>query len=336
MDLYKDNYVVKANQFIQAKGRLGVLEQKLLATLISEIRMEDEDFKKYRLDIKEVGEFIGLNSGEVYTKIREAIRSLKKKSIEIERYNPDTQRLEWETFGLIGYTKIIEGIGYITIRIDPELKPYLLAIKGEETPFTKYLVKNILKLNSSYSIRIYELLKQYEKKRSREFKLEELKDLLDVTEEKSYKRFDNFERRILKKAEEEINAKTDIKISYKKEKTGRKISEIIFKIIPKEEDEDQKVLEALTSSNERDEIRQKCGLAESNFSDKQVMELYTKSVEITDNLNDMFNITPYKYISKGYEIMLKQKDVKYKFSYLKKLLEKGKATIITELIEEGI
>ena len=58
----KNNYVVKANQFIEAKGRLGTLEQKLLATLISEIQLDDKDFKEYKLNFKEFQYVDGFNS----------------------------------------------------------------------------------------------------------------------------------------------------------------------------------------------------------------------------------------------------------------------------------
>lgn len=72
-----------------------------------------------------------------------------------------------------------------------------------------------MKLNSSYAVRIYELLKQYQNIDKRVMSLEDLRDYLGINIEE-YKRFTNFEIRILKVAKKEINESTDIIIDYEK------------------------------------------------------------------------------------------------------------------------
>jgi plasmid replication initiation protein len=52
------------------------------------------------------------------------------------------------------------------------MKPHLLSLQSH---FTMYDPKYILGLSSTYSIRIYELLKQYEKIRKRVFDLQDFK-----------------------------------------------------------------------------------------------------------------------------------------------------------------
>lgn len=320
-DFSKDNYVVKANKFIEAKGKLGMLEQKLMATLISEIQMEDKDFKEYCLNIKEVGEFIGLDSKEVYRKLREIAQSLKSRSISLEEINVKTKEITFIEVNLIASAVHTKGSGILRLTIAPVLKPYLLAIKGEETPFTKYMIRNILKLNSGYSIRIYELLKQYERTQNRIIETEKLKELLGVTE-KSYNRFDNFEARVLKPAKEEINKKTDIWINYEKIKKGRRIAEIHFTIQSKKVDEEQQLLETLITPEEMKAIRDKCGFTDVKFSDKQVMQCYEIAIDISDKFSSKgIDIVPYEYVKLSYEYVLNQKGVKNKFAYFKKTLE---------------
>ena len=60
---------------------------------------------------------------------------------------------------------------------------------------TLYRLKNITNLNSEYSLKFYEGLKQYEKIGVRIYELKELKKFLGV--EKLYDRFYDFKRRIL-------------------------------------------------------------------------------------------------------------------------------------------
>lgn len=64
------------------------------------------------------------------------------------------------------------------------------------------------------------------KKNTFDFDLNKLRIYLDCTNK--LEDFRNFERTVLKKAEKEINEKTNIKMSYKKIKTGRSITSILF------------------------------------------------------------------------------------------------------------
>ncbi|MGO3168689.1 replication initiation protein [Senegalia sp. (in: firmicutes)] len=321
----EENWVVKANKLIEAKGKLSMVEQKLFASLISEITTDDEDFKDYKLEIKEIAEFTKLNSKAVYGQIKLAARNLRKKEIFIEEVSEDGKR-SFLTMGLLSSAKYEEGEGYIKVSIDPDLKPYLIAIGGKKTPFTQYMIRNILKLNSSYSIRIYELLKQCEKMRKREFEVEGLKELLRL-EEKSYNRFDNFERRILNPAKKEINEKTDIWIDYKKIKKGRRIVKIIFEIQSKyKETEETKTIEALYTDEEIEEIKINSGLRNAIFNKIQIMQLYEIAVEKSEP-KDM---DPYKYINDNYIYTL-QKGPKNKFAYLKKALQEDYANVLIQL-----
>ena len=182
---YKENnYIVKANKLIEAKGKLGTVEQKLLAALILEIEPDDTDFKKYELNIKEVSEFINLSSNAIYEQLKTAARSLQNKEIIIENIDKRGKK-DFLITRLLSSVRYKEGEGFLEIYIDPNLKPYLVAISGKETPFTQYMIKNILKLNSSYAIRLYEILKQWENVKIKKFNVENLKEMLGADEKKA-------------------------------------------------------------------------------------------------------------------------------------------------------
>lgn len=295
----ENNYIVKANKLIEAKGRLSVVEQKLLATLISEIKTDDKDFKKYNLEIKEIAEFMNLSSNAVYDQVKLAARNLRNKEIVIENINEEGKKSFLVT-GLLSSAKYKEGEGYLEVYIDPNLKPYLLAIKGNETPFTKYMIKNILKLNGSYSIRLYEILKQWEKVRTRKFEIEKLKEMLGA-EEVSYNRFDNFERRVLKPAKDEINEHTDIFIIYRKIKTGRRISHIEFEIETRvgcfnEQAEIHRQYEE-SGAFDYEFIKINSGMGEEKFSREQIHEIYNLAIEKTSS----YGVDELAYIQMNYQ-----------------------------------
>ena len=80
-------------------------------------------------------------------------------------------------------------------------------------------------------IKLYQLLAQYKNKPGgeREITLENLKSMLGISNEKTYKLFGDVKRKILEISKREINEKTDLIISYSEIKTGRKVTSIKFK-----------------------------------------------------------------------------------------------------------
>ena len=106
---------------------------------------------------------------------------------------------------------------------DPFLRPYLLELKRE---FTSYKLENVVQLKSTYAIRIYELLKQYEKIQERTFLFKDLRKLLGA--EDIYPAYGNFKQRVLMPAQKELKAKTDISFKLEEIKSGRRVTKIKF------------------------------------------------------------------------------------------------------------
>lgn len=150
-----ENYVVKSNKLIEAKGKMTALEQKIFATLISKITISDEDFRKYEFNIRQFIELSGSNETKIYNDIHTAARRLMNNIITVE-----TEKTVVTT-ALISFVETPKGQGVVKITFHPFLKPYLLDLKER---FTQYQLKNVLKLKGSHSIKIYELLKQYRAK----------------------------------------------------------------------------------------------------------------------------------------------------------------------------
>lgn len=125
--------------------------------------------------------------------------------------------------------------GTVDIQFHEKVLPLLVQAKTE---YTKYYFENIQQLKSGYSIKIYELCKQYQntKQGYRDFTIEELKTFLDIPPKK-YPRFSNFKQKILNVANLEINEKTDLKIEAKPIKKGRSTTGVRFYITPKNKEQ---------------------------------------------------------------------------------------------------
>lgn len=309
----KDSLVVKANQLVEARYDLNLNEQKVILYAASKLDREQNHFNYIELDINEFTELLD-TKGKRYDEIRAITRELRKKEVII---NTDDKEY---IVGWVSSITFYKNTGKIKLRFDDDLIPYLLQLKKK---FTRYQLKNILYLKSKYSIRIYELLKQYENIGKREFELQELKKILFI--ENQYNRVYDLERFVLVPAKEEINKHTDILIDYEKIKTGRKITSILFKIEPK--DQDQRVyIEYLNQYYNIKDMKAKMGLSNENFNTKQVMEIYEKAVE---KVQDEFDI--FEYIRLNYIYVKGKGSARNIYSYLLKALDGDYAAAIGQL-----
>jgi len=216
--LNEKNLVVKSNALIESKSSLTATEQKIVLCLISMISPEDEDFCKYILKISDFMDIAGIKDKSSYRRIQNSTETLMKKILKIKQPN-SILFVAW-----LSSVKYLTGEGLVELEFSPELKPYLLNLKSH---FTQYQLANVMKLKSFYSIRIYELLKQYESFNVRTFEIKELREWLGIAENK-YKKYNDFKKKVLLVATNEITQKTDLVTSFEEIKSQRKITKIKF------------------------------------------------------------------------------------------------------------
>ncbi|MGX1402379.1 plasmid replication initiation protein [Bradyrhizobium japonicum] len=221
VDSNTNKLVTKSNMLIEANYKLGVIEQKVILCLASNIQPTDSDFKTYTLPIKEFSKLLGYKGTPKYSELRTITKELMQKVFEVRIRNKVIQ-VAW-----LSYVAYNETEGTIDIRFDPFLRPYLLQLKRE---FTSYKLENVVKLKSSYAIRIYELLKQYEKLEERTFLLSDLRQLLGADD--IYPAYGNFKQRVLMPAQKELKKKTDISFEIEEVKVGRRVEKLKFIITP--------------------------------------------------------------------------------------------------------
>jgi plasmid replication initiation protein len=211
--------VVQHNKIIEAKYRLSVGEQRLIKLLVSMIEPDDEDFKTYRIAVKDLIGLLGLSDKDFYGKVKAWSKKLIGNVLIFRGEGEEELQVAW-----LSSAKYKPKAGYVELEFSPKLKPFLLHLKGH---FTSYELGNIIRLKHVYSIRIYELLKQREKIGRRKFTVEELRELL-MMEDEEYKQFCDFRRWVLKPAQKELAEKTDIYFTWEEERKRQKCVAIEF------------------------------------------------------------------------------------------------------------
>lgn len=223
----RDQIVVKSNQLIQqSRFKLNLQQQKIVLYLVSQIDYSDDDFKLYTFGIRDFCRICGIDNagGTQYSRLRDSLQQLSDKSLIIHIDHDTETNARWiEKFYMNKRT------GTLQIRLDKDLKPYLLHLREN---FTKYELVYTLRMRHKASPRLYEILKSYHyndlRPYTKEFSFDELRNLLDAHKQ-TYSKFKYFNSFVLAPAIEEINTQTDLFVEATPLRTGRTVYAVRFR-----------------------------------------------------------------------------------------------------------
>ena len=221
----------------KARFTLKPIEQKTLIYAISKIKPTDTIDTVYTFEISDFYKVCGIDR-DSYTWFKQNIQNLSDKSWWYDDGKTETL-IRW-----FNTLKINKDSGRVDFTFHEEIMPFLIDIVSGVDYITRYELKYILPMSSSYSIRLYEILKSYNNNDRWYFTLEALKKLLDCSDK--YPNFKDFKRRVLEPAVREINEYTDLRIEMAFKRNGRKIDKILFTLSDKTDDEKEKAQHAIS------------------------------------------------------------------------------------------
>jgi plasmid replication initiation protein len=197
--------------------------------MLTLIKYTDTDFAEYKINVGDIVREFNLSDGGVmYESIKKASEKLLSKKVQIERTTPEGEVEILDTYLVVSTARPKEATkeNYIKLSFHSALKPFLLELKQR---YLVYDIRNILSLTSIYSIRLFELLKQYQKIGKRRFGVDELKSLLSI-EPDEYVLYGHFKDRIIKKAQKDLYEHTDIYFEFEEEAEKKRVYAITFYI----------------------------------------------------------------------------------------------------------
>ena len=225
--------VVKGREFVHSVPyTMSANATKLTTLLISMIRENDDNFKRYSVIAKELGDLIDIEVNTIM------LRRLRKELRGFEFIYMDGKYER--SLGLFTYIDFHTETYSLSVQFHEDMRKLL--IDFSEKGFLKYESVNTLSLHSHYLMRLYEICKDklecsYITRNSTIFKLDidEFRTLvkLDKVNAKgqyTYK-YSVLKDRVINEAVKQFKATTDIEISYKEIKESRRVAfwEIIVK-----------------------------------------------------------------------------------------------------------
>lgn len=232
---------VHGNAITTARYDYSVTEKKIVYRIIQHL----QDKMQKGVDETLFGDLIlhidmsELVSHEHYNRVREGIKSLRRKDFEIttpEQIDPTGKGEHgFLNVGFVNWAEYNRLTGKVEFEVSRKLMPYLLELaKG----FTSYSLQVALSLKSAYSQRVYECCCRFRGTGVWNISIDDLKTMLMVDNEKAYTgraANGNLKARILEVAKKEIKAlydkgECDLYFVYEFKKTGKVFTDIKFKI----------------------------------------------------------------------------------------------------------
>jgi len=163
--------------------------------------------------------------------IKKHFRELNDIKIEFNYLNKDKNNV-WEVASLLSCARIIENEGTIEFSFAPFIKEKVLT-PSVYTPLDVFLVS---RLKSSYSIVLYEFLRDYlTSPVIPKLTIQNLRDLMGI-KDNEYEAFKDLRKRVIDVAIKEINDKNDITCGYTvKKEYGNRYAFIQFSVKKKKE-----------------------------------------------------------------------------------------------------
>lgn len=206
------------NRLINGRWRMNINQSRIFLTGVSMIQETDEENQTYFIDQHQLKTLIDRKGNSLYEELRKDVPKLMSKVIEIER--PDGKK-DWIQIGSASYVD-----GELRLRFSKEIRPYLIGLKEQ---FTQFKLSEAIRFKSSYTLRIFMLLKQFDKKGWRWIDLEDLRNTLDLNKTPQnqlkkdlYVKINDLKKRVIEPSIAEMK-EAGFKVSYEEIKESRKI-----------------------------------------------------------------------------------------------------------------
>ena len=313
----KGNLVVKTNQLNSALQNLSLPEIRIIQLAIVNARETNTGLstdKPLRIDAMRYAEMFETTRQNGYQRMKDAEENLFNRRFSYVNEQGKIVKSRW-----IQQVTYLDDEGAIELVFTLAVVKGISRIDGAEDFFTSYLLEQTASMDSIYSVRLYELLIQWRQARKTPmFELGKFRDQLGV-EISEYKRMGNFKSRVLDLAVQEINEKTDIKVSYEQIKKGRTIIGFEFKLSEKEKPNNTKKV-----GQQRDSVTADMFTIEG-LSDKQLGRIARNKQFIADYNHLVSSTSPAGQDPKAWEFeminRLKTDASKFKKRPIKDYLE---------------
>ena len=220
--------VFKANELAVSRYDLTEHETKLILCCVALLNPTREnptrEDRTVTFTYQQYAQMMGLSFDNAYHRLNKATSELMTRTVEIIYPTGD---IEKTIFQWVNFARFSRKNQSLEIVFSEDILPYLFQLKK----FIKYNLEHVKSFENKYSMRVYEwLLKELTQKKTYRANIEisiyDFKFMLML--EKKYKDLRDFNKKILKLVEKDINTYSNMKLAI--EKRGRPADTLIFQV----------------------------------------------------------------------------------------------------------
>lgn len=340
MATLRNNYLVKKRNVLNEvrANNMTLQELRFFSIYLSKIDVNNISTRVVRFSMDDFQAIMELGRIDIGY-MKRVTDSLLSKVVSVP-----TERGGYNAFQLFKKCRVDmdeNGEWYIEIDAHDDALPLMFEFQSR---YFSYQLWNALRLRSSNQLRMYEILKQYEKIGSRILEVDELKALLGVAKSE-YERFGDFKKWVLDSCQRALYESTDLQFTYEpygKKGRGGKILYLKFIIEKNEGYVDQLTLaefieehkfkaaiiedaEGNVSDTYSDRINLLAGACNNEFSFQEVVVLFNEMKSHLPYSLIQKDIQCYDYLSDKYcEMIMRngKNKIKNRFAYLRSIIGK--------------
>lgn len=308
--------VYQSNPIIQARKDFDVISMRVFLLGLCGLnphfsnkdKYYDEDFNRMFIPTSKIVELFGGNT-KYLVELKKTCTKLFNSIVELN-----------DEDGGFKLMRMFEELNYepregLYLQFSRTMRPYILDL-FKTRGYTRINVEHLFKLSSPYSVRLLELLLQYQNIKEfrelmeikRTLTVEELRFALNVPKDAYANRMNNFRKYVLDAPMKEINSKTPYIIRYNVKKKGRNVVAFEFIMdtynVPKDASDNPRF------SNDAIDL-----LCSIGFTERIARTIYSKC----DDMNDFFS-----RINRAQAILSRSKQpIKNKLGFLRKAIEEN-------------
>jgi len=241
--LFQKAVVQKRNVLNELRSNSMTLQElRFFSIYLSKINPWDPSTRVVRFPLDDFRRIMDIGPDMNLTHFRLTIRHILQQVVEVPNENGHGYKA-FQLFKQAEIAKDQDGEWYVEFDAHDKALPLMFEFKNK---YFKYELWNALRLKSPNQVRMYEILKQYEKIGRRELTVTELRELLGIGKNEYSGRtgWSDFKRYVLDSCQQALKDTTDICYTYERGKVGRggKWLTIVFHIMKNTEYIDQLTL----------------------------------------------------------------------------------------------
>ena len=216
------NKATQSNKLIEAAYKISVPAKRVMLMLLGQIHPGQQDVsKKVRIEASDYAEKTGISLNQSYVDIKNGCRELMGTIIKTK----DPSRRTTSECVVVSWMEYHDNEGWLEATFTQWIAPYIHSLS--RIGYTTIAIDEAIKFKRFYTIRLYELIMQWESTGERYIKIEDLRNAFQI-EKTQYPRYSDLRRWVLEPSVSEITKKTARKIQYKTVKTGKRITSLVF------------------------------------------------------------------------------------------------------------